>query len=222
MRAKWKMTNLERYATRKSTVAVMFETLEERRLLSIAVPASYSPGIESRPSGVSIDALSPASTTALPAPIAISPGSTTSPGPVLDTLTPSFSWKAVTGVTFTGYQINLYDVTTAKFVSYQVGTSATSFTPPALTAGNDYVWNVRVVNGSQSGLPNSNNYFQAPAPQALPEPIAISPGSTTSPGPVLDTLTPELSWKAVTGVTFTGYQINLASSDESVGQFGHR
>ena len=34
--------------------------------------------------------------------------------------------------------------------------------PPTLTAGNSYVWNVRVVDGTQSGLPNSNNYFQAP------------------------------------------------------------
>ena len=150
----------------------------------------------------------------LPAPVAVSPGSSTSPGPVITTLTPTFTWQAISGVSFTGYQINLYDVTTTKFVSYTTGTSVTSFTIPtnaALTAANTYEWNVRALNGTQSGPPSVYLYFQTP-PQtttALPAPVAVSPGSTTSPGPVITTLTPTFTWQAISGVTFTGYQINL-------------
>jgi hypothetical protein len=150
----------------------------------------------------------PAAAITLSAPTAVSPGSTTSPGPALTTS--ALTWNAITGET--GYQINLYDVTTSKLVSYTVGASATTFPVPAgaMTAGNNYVWNVRGLNGTQSGPPSSNLYFQMPVPVTLSAPTAVSPGSTTSPGGVLTTDAPTFAWNAVSGIT--GYQINVYDS----------
>jgi hypothetical protein len=146
----------------------------------------------------------------LPAPVVIGPGSTASPGPVLSTTVPTFTWDAVTGVTFTGYQLNLENLTTSTFTSYQIAKTATSFTPPtALGAGDQFVWNLRLVNGNVSGPPSTYLYFTTPGTASLPAPVVVSPGSTTSPGPALTTSKPTFTWDAVTGVTFTGYQLNL-------------
>jgi hypothetical protein len=147
---------------------------------------------------------------ALPAPVVVGPGGTTSPGPLLTTASPTFTWQAVTGITFTAYQINLEDLTASKFVSYQIAPTATSFAlPTPLTAGDKYVWNLRLVNGTLSGPPSAYLYFQAPAAAVLPAPVVTAPGSTASPGPVLTTFDPTFAWHAVTGVTFTAYQLNL-------------
>jgi hypothetical protein len=97
--------------------------------------------------------------------VILSPGSSKSPGPTLTTLTPTFKWHAVTSVIgLTGYQINLYDITTSKFVSHTVGASVTQYTLPSsspLTAGDDYVWNVRVLANGKSGPPSVYAYFVA-------------------------------------------------------------
>ncbi len=182
---------------------VRFERLELRQFLS----ASPSVVLAAQPT------LIVAATTAavaLPAPVVVGPGSAVSPGPVLTTSSPTFTWKATTGATFTAYQLNLYDSTSAKFVSYQIAKTATSFTlPTALTAGDHYVWNLRLVNGTTTGLPGTYLYFQAPPAPVLPAPVVVSPGSTTAPGPILTTATPTFTWHAVTGVAFTGYQLNL-------------
>jgi hypothetical protein len=149
----------------------------------------------------------------LPAPVITAPGSSTSPGPVLTTNTPTFQWTAVTAVPgMTAYQLNLYDATAAKSTSYTVDPSATSFTLPAgvLTAGDHYVWNLRVLAGTRSGPPSTYLYFQAAPLPALPAPVITSPGTTASPGPVITTMTPTFQWSAVTGVDgMTGYQLNL-------------
>jgi hypothetical protein len=175
-------------------------------------------GTQSGPPSTYLYFQTPAAAT-LPAPVAIGPGSTVSPGPVLTTTTPTFQWDAVTGVTgLTGYQINLFDQTASKSYSYQVGATATSYTLPAgvLTTGDTYVWNVRILVGTQSGPPSAYLYFQAPAAVTLPAPVAVGPGSTTKPGPVLTTSTPTLTWNAVTGVSgLTGYQIYLTDETAS-------
>ena len=181
-------------------------------------------GNQSGPPSVYLNFQTPsATTTTLPAPVAVSPGTTVSPGPVLTTLTPTLTWQAISGVTFTGYQVNVFDVTTNTLVSYTTGAGDTSFTVPttgALVAGNSYLWNVRALNGTLSGPPSGYLYFQAPpatTPVTLPAPVAVAPGTSTSPGPVLTTLTPTFSWQAISGVTFTGYQINLYNQTTNAG-----
>jgi hypothetical protein len=151
-----------------------------------------------------------AAAAALPAPVATSPGSSVAPGSAVTTLTPTFSWNAVTGAALTGYQINIFNVTTSTLVSAVVGASVTSYTPTTpLSAGGSYVWNVRALDGTTSGPPSAYRYFQTPAVVTLPAPVATSPGSSASPGAVLTTFTPTFTWQAVTGVSFTGYQVNI-------------
>ena len=152
----------------------------------------------------------------LPTPIITSPGDATSPGPVLTTNKPTFQWTAVTGVSnITGYQLNLYNITTAKSATYKISSTATSFTLPGdgLITGDAYVWNLRVLAGTRTGPVSNYLYFQAPSAPTIPAPVIISPGSTTSPGPVLTTATPTFQWTGITGVTgMTGYQLNLYDS----------
>ena len=126
---------------------------------------------------------------------------------MLSTLTPTFTWTAISGVS--GYQINLYNQTTKKSVSYQAAAGATSFTLPAgvLVNNESYVWNVRGLNGTQSGPPSNYLFFVAPPPPHLAAPTATGPGTSASPGPILTTLSPTFTWTATTGAT--GYQLNL-------------
>src|ERR1035437_9986187 len=94
--------------------------------------------------------------TTLPAPVATSPGDPTSPGTVLTTLNPTLTWNAATGVSFTGYQISIHDITAGTTLGYHVDASTTSFTPTTpLTPGDVFVWNVRALNGTQSGPPSN-------------------------------------------------------------------
>jgi hypothetical protein len=72
-------------------------------------------------------------------------------------------WHAITNVPgLTGYQINLYDIATGHLITHTVGTSVTQWTlPTALTAGNDYVWNVRILAGTKTGPPSTYLFFVA-------------------------------------------------------------
>lgn len=100
--------------------------------------------------------------TPLKAPTILSPGNTASPGPVISTLTPTFTWDALSGVD--GYQLNLYDITQKKFLSFTInGAGTISFATPsadALAAGDSFVWNLRVLSNGQSGPPSAYFYFR--------------------------------------------------------------
>jgi hypothetical protein len=153
---------------------------------------------------------------ALPAPTVLGPGSPTAPGPVLATMTPTFSWNpAPDGTVFTAYQINLYDLTRQRGQTWTAAPSATSFTLPTgyLIADHKYVWNLRLRNGDQTGRPSTYFYFQAPpaaTPVLPPAPKIIGPGAVPAPGPQLPSGPVTLQWNAVTGFTgLTGYQVNL-------------
>ena len=90
-------------------------------------------------------------------PTLVGPGSTSSPGPTISTLTPTMSWNVASGAT--GYGLYLRDLTlTTSPLDYNkeslvydnddVG-NVTSLTLPSgkLTAGHSYRWNVRARNG---------------------------------------------------------------------------
>lgn len=98
--------------------------------------------------------------TYIPLVTAIGPGTTSSPGPVLSTLTPKFSWNPVTGIT--GYEIYLTDLTTSKLSFLVFSASTTSWTPTSgtLVAGHKYSWNIRAYIGSTAGTYKDIYYFQ--------------------------------------------------------------
>jgi hypothetical protein len=59
----------------------------------------------------------------------------------------------------------------------------------------------RLADGTQMGTPVSRDFqvTQPPAPPAVPS--LTSPGSASAPGPVINTLSPTLTWAAVIGAT---------------------
>ncbi|MBV8781353.1 MAG: hypothetical protein JO353_08145, partial [Phycisphaerae bacterium] len=143
----------------------IMEAVERRQFLSAAITTS----VATTSGGSSAVTIHPATTdSSLPAPTIVSPGSGASPGTPLTTLTPTFTWNAVTGVSsMTGYQLNLYDSTAAKLTSIQIASTATSYTPStALTAGHNYVWNLRIVaqesSGTVTGTESNYLHFQTP------------------------------------------------------------
>ena len=108
----------------------------------------------------------------------------------------------------TGYQIIVYDTTAGKSTSYTVGASVTRYSPGALSSGDKYVWNVRVLNGAQSGPPSRYLNFQTPAATgstAGSAPLAVASGVPTS------VLTPSLSG-ALPASTVTGRKVNIHQS----------
>ena len=157
-------------------------------------------------------------------PAPISPGSTSSPGPTLTTLTPTFAWSAVTGAT--GYGVYVKDVASGALVynNDSVG-NITSLVLPSgtLVAGHSYVWNMRASNAAGFGAYSAQYYFVEQAATVPAAPVPISPGSTSSPGPTLTTLSPTFAWSAVSGATGYGVYVKdvasgvLVYNNDSVG-----
>ena len=59
--------------------------------------------------------------------------------------------------------------------------------------------------------------FQSePSPSLLPPPVIISPGDPASPGPVIDTLTPQFKWTGVSGADEYGLYIRNLDTDTLV------
>lgn len=103
------------------------------------------------------------------APAAVYPGSMNSPGPVLTTLTPEFSWNAASGAT--GYGLYIRDLSAPGQPIVYPNASAitntpltgTSFHLPGgyLVPGHRYRWNMTSFRGSTEGSVASNRlYFQ--------------------------------------------------------------
>jgi subtilisin-like proprotein convertase family protein len=148
----------------------------------------------------------------LSAPTINSPGSTTSPGSTLSTLTPQFTWNAVSGAT--GYGLYIRDMTTNTLVFNNNGgpKTGTSYNLPSgyLVNGHSYRWAMTTFNSAGEGAQGSYRYFQTPG--ATPgTPVTIGPGSTSSPGPVETDLTPTFTWNAAPNAT--GYELNLQNVD---------
>src|SRR5581483_10870529 len=148
-------------------------------------------------------------------PTTISPGSASSPGTTLSTLTPTFSWNAASGAT--GYGLYIRDLTASGTPLIYPNSSGTTTTPLTGTSfnlpsgylvnGHAYRWNMTSFTGStESSTASSVLYFQGPAVIAGP-PTINSPGDTTSPGPVLANTTPTFSWNAASGATGYGLYI---------------
>jgi hypothetical protein len=118
----------------------------------------------------------------------------------------------VTGAT--GYGVYVKDVASGVLVynNSAVG-NITSLAMPSgtLVAGESYVWNMQASNAAGFSAYSTQFYFveQAAVPAA---PTPISPGSSTSPGPTLTTLTPTFSWNAVTGATGYGVYVKDVAS----------
>jgi hypothetical protein len=157
-------------------------------------------------------------------PTPAAPGSAVSPGPTLTTLTPQFTWSAVGGAT--GYGLYIRDVATNNFIYPNAsGTTSTplggtTFNLPAgyLVEGRAYRWSVTsfsgVVESSQSA---AVLYFQTQGPtSSFDPPTPVAPGTATSPGPTLSTLTPQFTWNAAQGASGYGLYISDLTTNRFV------
>ncbi|MCR4417754.1 MAG: T9SS type A sorting domain-containing protein, partial [Ignavibacteria bacterium] len=114
-------------------------------------------------------------------PTLISPGSSSSPGPTISTLTPTFQWQSVSGAV--GYGLYIRDMSTNTLVfdsdnSYPNGISGTSFTLPSgiLQWGKSYRWNMRSRSSSGWGTQFSSPfYFQTQSQIQPPQITGVSP-----------------------------------------------
>src|SRR5438067_2432479 len=99
-----------------------------------------------------------------------SPGDTSSPGPVLTTLTPTFTWSSVSGAT--GYGLYIRDLTTNTLVFNNNGGAKTgnSYVLPSeyLTPGHAFRWAMTTFNSSGEGAQSSYRFFQTPSPNLTP------------------------------------------------------
>ena len=192
-------TSRIRTSRRNGHVHSALESLESRTLLSAAlIDTSSTPHLLATAVG----------TTTLPVPVITAPGNTTNPGPILSTTTPTMTWNAVTGIT--GYQLSVYDMSSSAYGhTYTADASATSFTVPSgdLPVGDKFVWFLAGMSGTQVGSHGSYFFFQTPVNTGIATPVLTAPGNATSPGPVLESLSPTFTWNAISGIT--GYLLTV-------------
>lgn len=103
-----------------------------------------------------------------PAPLTTAPGLSSSPGPELVALTPTFTWQPSAGAARYGLYVRDPANGTVLYSKTDISGSATSFRIPSGPLKNftSYSWNMRAWNSSnqQSGL-SSLKYFQTDAPR---------------------------------------------------------
>lgn len=158
------------------------------------------------------------------APALGSPGSLAPPGPGVNTLTPTFSWNTDLGAT--NYIIYVVDRSIGNLTIYyndSLGTVTSHLLPGGcLTVDHNYYWVLRAQDSVGFSDYSSPFYFQVQT-SAPPVPVQISPGTASSPGPKLATLTPTLTWNATSSATGYGvYVYDFAGhayvySNDSVG-----
>lgn len=188
------------------------DSLEERGLPvhSRVVSFLYMEALEDAEAGISLaTATSPSVSFSygvaegpnIAAPVALSPGIAKAPGPVIQTLTPTLLWRAVSGAA--GYGVELTSLTTNDLVLElpQLG-QGTQYELPSdlLVPGFHYAWTVRARLGTGFGSPSRTFHFRVAENLSPPGALRpISPGSAQAPGATLSTLTPLFLWRTSAG-----------------------
>ena len=117
-------------------------------------------------------------------PTATSPGSSSGPGPVISTLTPTLRWNAASGADYYYVAISEYPYGTSNIVYYNRAVYGTSLPVPSgeLEPVKKYRWDVRAHNEcGQSGFSN-DLYFQTEKARYTLT-ISVSGQGDTSPSP---------------------------------------
>ena len=117
-----------------------------------------------------------------------SPGRATSPGPVINTLLPTFQWNAVSGAD--DYDLTVYrSPYTSSDVVYEIGTlTGTSYTLPAgiMFGGESYAWQVKASNVAGTSDFSTMFYFESPGSIAPPAVTTVAASSIESNGATLN------------------------------------
>jgi 3D (Asp-Asp-Asp) domain-containing protein len=81
--------------------------------------------------------------------------------------------------------------------------------PSALEAGVKYCWNMQAHNSAGWSSVSNTLFFQTQSQAQLPStPTVTSPGSSSGPGTIIDTLTPTLQWNPVSGADYYALAIS--------------
>jgi len=129
------------------------------------------------------------------APTLISPGNSTSPGPLTDNITPKLQWNAVAGVDY--YTVTINGLSGSSYVLFYNSDNVpgTSFVVPnqVIVAGGTYSWQVKAHNAAGWGNLSSPFYFKL---------------SGTGAAPIIGTFTPTSGANGtvvtINGTNFTG------------------
>jgi autotransporter-associated beta strand protein len=135
------------------------------------------------------------------APVLVSPGSGTSPGPTVSGTSQTFKWDQVTSAT--SYLLQVQDATTgAGTTTYPVsGGSTTSYALSGLTTGDAYLWNMYACDGSYMSSLSTTDYFTIQPKPATPAGLSASATGLQSIS---------LTWSTVSGAT--SYTLDRSTS----------
>lgn len=139
-------------------------------------------------------------------PTAVSPGSSSGPGPVIDTLTPTLQWNAVSGADYYAIAISKYPYGSSNIIYNPQVVYGTSLIVPSgtLVYGEKYRWNMQAHNSAGWSAISNTLYFQTP-PLTLT--LYVHEGSAS--GPVL------------VGARVTGNDAGGASFDQTTNSSGY-
>ncbi len=143
------------------------------------------------------------------APNITSPGSSSRPGPTLNTLTPTLQWNAVSNATSYALAISKYPYGSGNIIYNPQYVYGTSHTVPAgrLQPGVLYRWNMQARNSSGVSAVSNTLYFVTPTPPGAPVLIKPADGARNVP------TRPTFEWRPVSGAT--GYYLMVAHADDS-------
>ncbi len=146
------------------------ERLQQREAVQATRPDLYF----QTPAAVSIPAV----------PTSLSPGSRgSSPGPTESGTSITLSWGASRGSDWL-YGLSVRDIASGSLSGGTPPSPEARRTPPHLTAGKQYRWNVNACSSAGCSSYAADLYFQTPAAVSIPAvPTSLSPGSGSSPGP---------------------------------------
>ncbi len=126
----------------------------------------YWIGVVTIPSGsIKYKAVILESTTTKPdPPTPLSPGTTSAPGPTIDTLTPILQWQTVSNADYYNLAISEYPYGTTNIIYNPQQISGSPLTVPSgkLEAGKKYRWNMRAHNSAGFSDYSITLYFQTP------------------------------------------------------------
>ena len=145
--------------------------------------------------------------TAILPPINLQPGNVVSPGPVLLTRCPTFTWDAITGAS--GYILQVSKVATFKTRVLNITTTANSYTSTLdLAANTQYFWQVQTKAANGPSLPSQVLTFTTGKSPTTP--TLVSPANKAS----VSGTTPLLAWKKSSlpaGTLFAYYEVQVAT-----------
>ncbi len=130
-------------------------------------------------------------------PTSLSPGTTSAPGPIISTLTPTLQWQVVSNADYYNLSVSIYPYGTSNIIYYnqQVYGNSITVTSGELEAGNKYRWNMRAYNSAGYSDYSSDYHFQTGT--TLGQVQLSSPGN----GVTLPPMSVTFIWNPVSNAT---------------------